>query len=140
MFLSVCLPLYHCKYDLCFAIYTYSEINWDKFLLTDVLILLLCYSEETSKRRFPRNKYFKDVEKALHVPIQCRNFNFRISTLQVVLVIILLGSFLTLFRSPAVHIADHPSNSASRYVRLSIHNVFHLFFLLLLLSCFFWYE
>ncbi|KAH9757432.1 putative UDP-glucuronate:xylan alpha-glucuronosyltransferase 3 [Citrus sinensis] len=76
-------------------------------------------NEETSKRRFPRNKYFKDVEKALHVPIQCRNFNFRISTLQVVLVIILLGSFLTLFRSPAVHIADHPSNSASRWVRES---------------------
>lgn len=76
-------------------------------------------NEETSKRRFQRNKYFKDVEKALHVPIQCRNFNCRISTLQIVLVIILLGSFLTLFRSPAVHIADHPSNLASRWVRES---------------------
>lgn len=76
-------------------------------------------NEETSKRRFQRNKYFKDVEKALHVPIQCRNFNCRISTLQVVLVVILLGSFLTLFRSPAVHIADHPSTSSSRWVRES---------------------
>ncbi|KAJ4700888.1 Hexosyltransferase [Melia azedarach] len=75
---------------------------------------LSSFNEETNKRRFQRNKYFKDVEKALHVPIQCRNLNCKRSTLKVVLVIILLGSLLTLFRSPAVHIADHPSNSASR--------------------------
>ncbi|KAL5779226.1 hypothetical protein ACOSQ2_009963 [Xanthoceras sorbifolium] len=71
-------------------------------------------NEETNKRKLQRNKVFKDVEKALHVPIQYRNLNCKIPTLKVVLIIILLGSLLTLFRSPAVNIADHPSNSLSR--------------------------
>ncbi|KAK0577201.1 hypothetical protein LWI29_029525 [Acer saccharum] len=71
-------------------------------------------NEETSKRKFQRNKVFKDVEKALHVPIQYRNLNCKIPTLKVVMIIILLGSLLTLFRYPAVNIADHPSSSSSR--------------------------
>ncbi|XP_021898645.1 putative UDP-glucuronate:xylan alpha-glucuronosyltransferase 3 [Carica papaya] len=70
--------------------------------------------EETNRRRFQRNKDFKDVERASNVPFQYRSLNCKISTLKAVLVIILLGTFFTLFRSPAVYIADRPSSSSSR--------------------------
>ncbi|GAV58824.1 Glyco_transf_8 domain-containing protein [Cephalotus follicularis] len=71
-------------------------------------------TEDANNRKFQRNRAFKDVEKALNVPIQYRNLNCKIHTLKVVLVIILLGTFVMLFRSPTVYISDHPSNSASR--------------------------
>ncbi|XP_039041121.1 uncharacterized protein LOC120179650 [Hibiscus syriacus] len=57
--------------------------------------------EETSRRGFQRNKVFRDVEKAFHVPIRYRNWNCKITTLKVVLVILLVGSPITLLRSPA---------------------------------------
>ncbi|XVE95637.1 hypothetical protein REPUB_Repub02eG0115600 [Reevesia pubescens] len=71
-------------------------------------------AEDTGRRGFQRNKVFKDVEKALHVPIRYRNWNCKISTLKAVLVIILLGTLFTLLRSPAVYVSDRPSNFASR--------------------------
>lgn len=70
-------------------------------------------SEEANKRRSQRYRVF-NVDKALHVQIQYRNFNCKTSSLKILLVIILLGTLFTLFRSPAVHIADHPSTAASR--------------------------
>ncbi|KAI3417606.1 Hexosyltransferase [Psidium guajava] len=71
-------------------------------------------NDETNKRRFQRSKYFKDVEKAFHLPIQARNLNCKIPTLKVVLLIILLGTFLTLYCSPAIYNTDHPAGSSSR--------------------------
>ncbi|KAE8684382.1 UDP-glucuronate:xylan alpha-glucuronosyltransferase 1 [Hibiscus syriacus] len=72
-------------------------------------------AEETNRRGFQRKKVFRDVEKALHVPIRYRNWNCKISTLKVVLVILFVGSLITLLRSPAVYISDLPSNLASRH-------------------------
>ncbi|KAF2296589.1 hypothetical protein GH714_000404 [Hevea brasiliensis] len=72
------------------------------------------YIEETSRRKSFRDKGLRDVEKALQVPIQYRNLNCKITTLKIVLVIIALGTLITFFHSPAVHIADHPSTSGSR--------------------------
>ncbi|KAM7253309.1 hypothetical protein ACFE04_025927 [Oxalis oulophora] len=74
------------------------------------------YRDEGNRRRSLRNRDFRDVEKALNVPIQYKNFNCKIPTLKVVLVIIMLGGLLTLFRSPAISISDHPSSSTSRCV------------------------
>ncbi|XP_056164311.1 putative UDP-glucuronate:xylan alpha-glucuronosyltransferase 3 isoform X2 [Syzygium oleosum] len=71
-------------------------------------------SDEKNKKRFQRSKYFKDVEKALHLPIQARNLKCKIPTLKVVLLIILLGTFLTLYCSPAIYNTDHPPGSSSR--------------------------
>ncbi|KAM7253506.1 hypothetical protein ACFE04_021660 [Oxalis oulophora] len=72
------------------------------------------YRDKGNRRRSLRNRDFRDVEKALNVPIQYKNFNCKIPTLKVVLVIIMLGGLLTLFRSPAISISDHPSSSTSR--------------------------
>ncbi|XP_030465287.1 putative UDP-glucuronate:xylan alpha-glucuronosyltransferase 3 isoform X1 [Syzygium oleosum] len=71
-------------------------------------------NDEKNKKRFQRSKYFKDVEKALHLPIQARNLKCKIPTLKVVLLIILLGTFLTLYCSPAIYNTDHPPGSSSR--------------------------
>ncbi|KAF8026500.1 hypothetical protein BT93_F3091 [Corymbia citriodora subsp. variegata] len=71
-------------------------------------------NDETYKRRLQRSKYFKDVEKAFYLPIQARNLNCKISTLKVVLLIILLGTFLTLYCSPAIYNTDHAAGSSSR--------------------------
>ncbi|XP_048130548.1 putative UDP-glucuronate:xylan alpha-glucuronosyltransferase 3 isoform X2 [Rhodamnia argentea] len=70
--------------------------------------------DETNKRRFQRSKYFKDVERAFHLPIQARNLNCKIPTLKIVLLVILLGTFLTLYCSPAIYNTDHPTGSSSR--------------------------
>ncbi|XP_044509958.1 putative UDP-glucuronate:xylan alpha-glucuronosyltransferase 3 [Mangifera indica] len=71
-------------------------------------------SEEANKRRLQRYRVFRDVEKVLHVPVQYRHFNCKTSSLNVLLVVILLGALLRLFRSPAVLVADYPSTAASR--------------------------
>ncbi|XP_030522023.1 putative UDP-glucuronate:xylan alpha-glucuronosyltransferase 3 isoform X1 [Rhodamnia argentea] len=71
-------------------------------------------NDETNKRRFQRSKYFKDVERAFHLPIQARNLNCKIPTLKIVLLVILLGTFLTLYCSPAIYNTDHPTGSSSR--------------------------
>ncbi|GAB4861159.1 hypothetical protein Ancab_036316 [Ancistrocladus abbreviatus] len=53
-------------------------------------------SEEPNKRRLQRNRDFKDVEKASHTAYQDRSFSFKFSTLKIVLVIIVVGTLLTL--------------------------------------------
>ncbi|KAI4389172.1 hypothetical protein MLD38_001427 [Melastoma candidum] len=70
---------------------------------------------ETSKRRFQRSKYFRNVEKAFPFSVQERNFNCRIPTLRIVLIIIVIGTFVTLYRSPAIYGIEHPSGSRSRH-------------------------
>ncbi|KAJ4831827.1 putative UDP-glucuronate:xylan alpha-glucuronosyltransferase 3 [Turnera subulata] len=70
--------------------------------------------EDTNRRRFLRDRNLKDVKKALLVPIQYRNFNFKISTLKLVLLIIALITIFTFFHSPAVYIADRPSSTGLR--------------------------
>ncbi|KAF5749099.1 Glycogenin-2 [Tripterygium wilfordii] len=71
---------------------------------------LVLGSEETNKKRFSRDWDLKDDEKALHLPIQFRKLNCKISPLKVALVIIVLVAFVTFLHSPAVHITDRPSH------------------------------
>ncbi|KAI5394309.1 putative UDP-glucuronate:xylan alpha-glucuronosyltransferase 3 [Lathyrus oleraceus] len=71
------------------------------------------FSEDTNKRRSQRNKDFKDVEKASHVSFQDRAINCK-PNWKFVLVIIILGTLLTIFHPPAVYNTDHISNSLSR--------------------------
>uniref|UniRef100_A0A5B7B6K6 Hexosyltransferase n=1 Tax=Davidia involucrata TaxID=16924 RepID=A0A5B7B6K6_DAVIN len=71
-------------------------------------------TEDTNKRRFLRSKVNRDGEKSFHIPSQDRNSNCKFPTLKLVLVIIILGTFLTLLHSPAVYNTDHLSNSGSR--------------------------
>ncbi|XP_022141559.1 putative UDP-glucuronate:xylan alpha-glucuronosyltransferase 3 isoform X2 [Momordica charantia] len=66
-------------------------------------------NEETSKKRFQRIK-----ERALHIPIRDRILNCKPS-LKLVLVIVVLGTIVTFFHSPAVHISDHPLKYGSRF-------------------------
>ncbi|KAG2303493.1 hypothetical protein Bca4012_062244 [Brassica carinata] len=75
-------------------------------------------TDETNKRRSLRNRDAKDLEKGggLHGSFQYRNWSGKFSTLKVVLLLIVLGTVYTLYRSPAVHIADHPSNNNSSFV------------------------
>ena len=77
-----------------------------------------CYSEESNKRKPQRSKAFKDVARALRISVQDRNLNCK-PTLKLVLVVIVLGAFLTFFHSPAIHNTDHLSNSVSRYALLT---------------------
>ncbi|KAK7385052.1 hypothetical protein VNO78_30759 [Psophocarpus tetragonolobus] len=71
------------------------------------------FSEDTAKRRSQRNKDFKDVEKALHIPFQDRSLTCR-PNWKLVLVVIVLGTLVTIFHPPAVYNTDHLSNSISR--------------------------
>lgn len=79
-----------------------------------VIVMSCGCSEDTNKRRSQRNKDFKDVEKASHVSFQDRAINCK-PNWKFVLVIIILGTLLTIFHPPAVYNTDHISNSLSRY-------------------------
>ncbi|CAJ1971993.1 unnamed protein product [Sphenostylis stenocarpa] len=68
------------------------------------------FSEDTSKRRSLRSKDFKDVEKVLHIPFQERNITCR-PNWKYVLVIVILGTLVTIFHPPAVYNTDRLSNS-----------------------------
>ncbi|KAI4307173.1 hypothetical protein L6164_030389 [Bauhinia variegata] len=59
-------------------------------------------NEDINKRRSQKSKDFKDVERALHVPIQDRSISCK-PTWKLVLVIIILGTLVTIFHSPAVY-------------------------------------
>lgn len=67
--------------------------------------------EDTYKRRSQRSKV-KD-EKPFHIPIQDRSTKCKFPALKLVLVIIVCGTFITLFYSPAV-CNDHISHANSR--------------------------
>lgn len=71
------------------------------------------FSEDTSKRRSLRSKDFKDVEKALHIPFQDRSIACR-PNWKLVLVIVTLGTLVTIFHPPSVYNTDHLSNSISQ--------------------------
>ena len=92
-------------------------------------------SEESNKRKLQRSKNFKDVARALRISVQDRNLNCK-PTLKLVLVIIILGAFLTFFHSPAIYNTDHPSNSVSRYALLTLFSLLTTMFSLLFCSCF----
>ncbi|CAI8605595.1 unnamed protein product [Vicia faba] len=79
------------------------------------------FSEDTNKRRSQRNKDFKDVEKASHVSFQDRAMNCK-PNWKFVLVIIILGTLLTIFHPPAVYNTDHISNSISRSTLVNNRN------------------
>lgn len=85
----------------------------DVLKFANIVLNVWWSSEETSKRRFQRIRDFKVVERALHIPIRDRVLNCKPS-LKLVLVIIVLGTIVTCFHSPAVHISDHPLKG-SRY-------------------------
>ncbi|KAK4276669.1 hypothetical protein QN277_014794 [Acacia crassicarpa] len=70
-------------------------------------------NEDTNKRRSQRSRYFKDVEKALHAPFQDRSINCK-PTWKVVMVVILLGTLVTIFHPPAIYNTDPLSNSMAR--------------------------
>lgn len=82
-------------------------------------------SEDCNRRRPQRNKDFKD-----------RNLK---PTLKLVLAVIILGTFLTLFFSPGVYHSDHQSRSVSQYVPIGSSPCFYLLVMVLvyclLLSC-----
>jgi len=86
--------------------------------LSDIKVLIFFLSigcsEDTTKRRSQKNKDFKDVEKASHIPFQDRSLNCK-PNWKIILVIIILGTLLTIFHPPAVYNTDHISNSISRY-------------------------
>lgn len=71
-------------------------------------------TEESSKRRFQRNKDFRDVEKASHSSVQDRIYNCRFSPLKIILIITVVGTILLLLHSPSVHDAEHLSHSSSQ--------------------------
>lgn len=93
-----------------------------------LFILLSCRcSEDTGKRRSQRNKDFKDVEKLLHTPFQEKSITCR-PNWKLVLVVVILGTLVTIFHPPAVYNTDHLSNSIrSRYV-FCLSPCFHIFF------------
>ncbi|PON76307.1 UDP-glucuronate:xylan alpha-glucuronosyltransferase [Parasponia andersonii] len=70
-------------------------------------------NEDMNKRRPQRNRVFGHFEKAFRIPVQDRNLNYK-PTLKLVLIIISLGTFVTLFLAPAVYNTEHLSNSLSR--------------------------
>lgn len=85
------------------------------------MCIRFCFSDD-AKRRPPRNKVVKDVEKSLTAPAQDRSLNCK-PTLKLVLAVIIVGTFATFLFSPVIHIVDHRSSSESRYVpigRLSL--------------------
>ncbi|KAI4337920.1 hypothetical protein L6164_016283 [Bauhinia variegata] len=67
-------------------------------------------NEDTNKRRSQKSKDFKDVEKALHVSIQERSCK---PTWKLVLVIIILGTLVTILHPPAVYNTDNFSSTVA---------------------------
>ncbi|KAJ4964821.1 hypothetical protein NE237_016670 [Protea cynaroides] len=70
--------------------------------------------DDTNKRRFIRNKDFKDIEKPFNLPVQEWSLNCKFLSLKLLLVLIVCGTFLTLLLSPAIYSVDHLSNPGSR--------------------------
>ncbi|XP_016433461.2 putative UDP-glucuronate:xylan alpha-glucuronosyltransferase 3 [Nicotiana tabacum] len=71
-------------------------------------------TEETSKKRFLRSKVFRDGEKGLHSPTKNRNFTCKFPTLKLILGVIALGAFWTLWHSPTIYNTEYISSSNSR--------------------------
>jgi lipopolysaccharide biosynthesis glycosyltransferase len=71
-------------------------------------------TEDTSKRRLLRSKFFKNEEKSFCSTGQDKSSYCKCSTLKLVLVVIVLGAFFTLFHSPAVHNTEKPPHYIHR--------------------------
>ncbi|KAL3619910.1 putative UDP-glucuronate:xylan alpha-glucuronosyltransferase 3 [Castilleja foliolosa] len=73
------------------------------------------YSEEdTSKSRSLRSRVWKYGEKSLYGSSLDKILSCKFPTLKLVIVIIVIGAFFTLFRSPSIHETDQISSSRSR--------------------------
>ncbi|KAF3778502.1 putative UDP-glucuronatexylan alpha-glucuronosyltransferase 3 [Nymphaea thermarum] len=84
-----------------------------------MMMCFIIYSgsgEETNKRRFPRTKDVKDVDKSGHGPVQDRSSIYKFLSLKIVLVCIILCTCITVFFCPAVIYYDNPTGSSSRFV------------------------
>ncbi|GMH17123.1 hypothetical protein Nepgr_018964 [Nepenthes gracilis] len=86
----------------------------DRFSTFSLLHRVSVSTEDSNKRRFKRNKDFKDVEKALHTP-QVRTFHCKLPKLRIILVITIAGAFFTLLRSPAVNKTDNLFNYRTQH-------------------------
>ncbi|KAH9605653.1 hypothetical protein KSS87_013575 [Heliosperma pusillum] len=67
--------------------------------------------EESSKRRSQKSKDLRDVEKGSS---SFRDRSYKLSTLKLVLIVIVIGTFLTLFYSPSLHHTEDLSSSSYR--------------------------
>ncbi|XP_074263695.1 putative UDP-glucuronate:xylan alpha-glucuronosyltransferase 3 [Silene latifolia] len=67
--------------------------------------------EESNKRRSHKSKDLRDVEKASS---SFRDRSYKLSTLKLVLIVIVVGTFLTLFYSPSLHHTEDLSSSSYR--------------------------
>ncbi|KAL0392466.1 UNVERIFIED_CONTAM: putative UDP-glucuronate:xylan alpha-glucuronosyltransferase 3 [Sesamum radiatum] len=71
-------------------------------------------NEDTNKRRFLRNRALKDGDRSLSLSSLDRISSCKFPTLKLVMVIIVIGAFFTLLRSPSIHETDHISGFPSR--------------------------
>ncbi|KAM7514716.1 hypothetical protein LguiA_004299 [Lonicera macranthoides] len=71
-------------------------------------------TEESSKRRLLRSKFFRDGEKPFLSTGLDKTSSCKFSTLKLVLVVIILGAFFTLLHSPAVYNTEKPLHSKPR--------------------------
>ncbi|GFP97291.1 putative UDP-glucuronate:xylan alpha-glucuronosyltransferase 3 [Phtheirospermum japonicum] len=70
--------------------------------------------EDTSKQRSLRSRVWKYGDRSIYGSSLDRILSCKFSTLKLVMVIIVIGAFFTLLRSPSVHETDHISSSRSR--------------------------
>ncbi|KNA25334.1 hypothetical protein SOVF_007520 [Spinacia oleracea] len=70
--------------------------------------------EESSKRRSMRHRDIRDVEKASYSAFQDRSYNCKFTPLKLILIVILIGTFLTLLHSPSLQHTENLSNSKSQ--------------------------
>lgn len=70
--------------------------------------------EESGKRRSMRQRDIRDVEKASHYAFQDRSYNCKFTPLKLILIVILIGTILTLLHSPSLQHTENKSNSSSQ--------------------------
>ncbi|KAL6504117.1 hypothetical protein OROGR_026040 [Orobanche gracilis] len=71
-------------------------------------------SEDASKRRFLRSRVSKDEDRSFYGSSLDRILSCKLPTLKLVMLIIIIGAFLTFLCSPSIHETDHISTSHSR--------------------------
>ncbi|KAL6578173.1 putative UDP-glucuronate:xylan alpha-glucuronosyltransferase 3 [Orobanche minor] len=71
-------------------------------------------SEDASKRRSLRSRVSKDEDRSLYGSSLDRILSCKFPTLKLVMLIIIIGAFLTFLCSPSIHETDHISTSRSR--------------------------
>ncbi|KAL8487331.1 hypothetical protein ACS0TY_023395 [Phlomoides rotata] len=71
-------------------------------------------NEDTSKRRSLRSRVFKDGDRPLYRSSLDRILSCKFPPLKLVMVVIVVGAFFTLLRSPSIHETEHLFHSHSR--------------------------